>query len=76
MHINVQEAYRMSNRLDEKDPLPHSNQNSKHTEQRKNILSSNYTQFFTEKPGGPGQMSCRLTNATNETTNASSDSYA
>ena len=35
--MKVQEAYRTPNRLDQKKiPLPYNNQNTKHTEQRKN----------------------------------------
>ena len=37
--MKVQEAYRTPNTGSKKIPLPYNNQNTKHTEQRKNIKS-------------------------------------
>ena len=43
MAINIQEAYRTPNRLDQKEKIlpPYNTQNTKCTEQRKNIKSCN-----------------------------------
>jgi hypothetical protein len=40
MPMNIQEAYRTTNRLDQKRNSSHKNQNTKCTKQRKNIKSS------------------------------------
>jgi hypothetical protein len=39
MYINVQEVYRIPNKLDQEKKSSLNNQNTKFTEQRKNIIS-------------------------------------